>query len=169
MLTKIAFALFAVIAACASCATVKPIETKAVEKVTEEVDCTLPKVEAQIPAILAEVNTDLTPIEQQTVYDKLGALAVSLAKSLGEHLATDVLVCAVQASTASAADRMAATPGAQPNAERIRANAAAYLKARDVHFAAAPMAATGPVCLPACPPPGVCRYVPPNLHGICFR
>ena len=130
MPTKILAALFAVVAACSSCATTRPVLTK----VGHEVSCVASEIASQIPAIIIEVGTDLAAPTAAASADRLTQLESSLVKSLGPRLATDVVVCAVKESSDGADKRMASTVAEQPNAAKIKANAAEYLRLRDAHF-----------------------------------
>ena len=157
MINKLFATLIACIAAWSSCATTQPTLTK----VEHIVSCAASEVKAQLPAILSEVATDLLSKD----YAKLLA-------DVGRRVGTDAMVCAVALASDSAGARMADTNGEQPNAENIRTNAAAYLKARDVHFAAAPMGMY--FCNPTCDACHVCSPVVnpignPHLGaGVCL-
>lgn len=123
MLNKLACALIAVLASCAGCAHTTPVTTK----VSHVVDCTATQVKEQLPAVFTEVLTDLLS------KDYVGLLT-DIAKRVGD----DVVVCAVKESAAAAESRASATPGVEsPNADAIRANAAEYLRVREVKFAGA--------------------------------
>ncbi len=116
-------ALIALAGLCLSCATINPV----VQKVGHAVDCSAKAVVSQLPSIVAEVATDL-----------LAKDYVKLLTDIGKRVGTDALVCAVKVSADSAEVRMAATPGAQPNAEAIRTNGTEYLRMVDAQFAVAP-------------------------------
>jgi len=134
MTTKIASALFAIVAACSGCATTTP----ALTKVGHEVSCVASDIASQIPAIIIEVGTDLAAPTSAASADLLTQLESSLVKSLGPRLATDTVVCAVKVSSESADARMASATGEQPNAAKIKANAAEYLRLRQVSFPGGP-------------------------------
>ena len=101
------------------CATTQPIVTK----VDHVIDCLKPEIEAQIPAISAEVATDL-----------LSANYADLLTKLEQTATSDVVICAVQDSVAKASARASTTSGAQPNAVKIQGNGNDYLKARGATF-----------------------------------
>ena len=145
MTNKLVSVFFAIVASCAGCATVKPIQTTAIGIV----DCTAPKIEAQLPAIVTEVTTDL-----------LSKDYLPLLISLGQRVGDDVVACGIQYASAQADARKSALPGVEePNADKIQANVASYLTTRGVVFAPRPpvsMMASTPVCVPACDRCHVC-------------
>lgn len=88
-----------------SCAHVPP-------RITHVVDCSVTKIESQLPAIAAEVAADL-----------LAENYAALLFDLGQRVGQDVVLCAVQEA---AKKRFATMPRAQ--ASVIHAHAEAWLK-----------------------------------------
>ena len=77
-------ALWAFFACSLACATVAPVTSK----VKPVIDCTLPEIKAQIPAIITEVVTDLW----SKSYDQL-------LNTLALRMRDDVVYCAVLSTT----------------------------------------------------------------------
>lgn len=113
------------------CATTNPV----VSKIEHGIDCLLPEIEAQVPSILSDVATALLSSDYP---NKLKAIEDGVAPKLAKVAASDVVVCAVQASVAQAGARASTTSGAQPNAAAIQAHGNEYLQARGATFVGPP-------------------------------